>query len=55
MANKEAAQSILYDIETAIQNLIKAMPGIGCDVVQDRIKVINNAISDLLAEAENHG
>lgn len=55
MANKEAAKSILYDIDTAVQNLIKAMPGIDCDVVQTELKNINNAVSNLLAEAENHG
>jgi len=55
MADKDAAKSILYDISTAVESLIKAMPGINCEVVQAALKNINNAVSNLLAEAENHG
>ena len=53
--SRAEAERILNNIASEAAVLIMVMPGIDCDVVQTELKLINQAVSNLLAEAEHHG
>jgi len=53
--SRAEAERILNNMADEAAVLIMVMPGIDCDVVQTELKLINQAVSNLLAEAEHHG
>lgn len=55
MRDLAKAQELLSNLERTMQELVRVMPGMSCDLVRKEIKNINNSISILNTEAENHG
>jgi hypothetical protein len=54
-ANKERAQTHLAELSEALSKLTLVIPGVKCDLLQEQLKAIHQAISVLGVEIENHG